>query len=389
MNKTELLQTQLDRVKHRSLITALLALPTLFIGAFLYPEQFFQAYLVSYLFWISIVLGCLGILMLHNLTGGEWGVPIRAILEAATKTLPLMIILFLPLLAGMNYLYVWSRPEIAATDELLQHKQAYLNTNFFFIRSFFYFFIWTTLAHFLNKWSLQLKKNGKQLSENRLQSLSSLGLIFYVVTGTLAYIDWVMSIDPHWYSTIYGLLFIVGQILAALAFLVAMMKWLANYPPLSQIVKSKHFHDLGNLILAFVMLWAYMAFSQYLIIWSGNITEEIPWYLQRMQGGWQWTALFLIIFHFALPFLLLLSRTTKKTGKILSRLAIGILFMRLVDLFWTVAPSFSPFDFSLNWIHIVAPIGLGGLWITFFVKQLKEKLILPNIRSSITLDNEK
>lgn len=388
MNETELLQPRLEKVKHRSLMTALLALPTLFVGAFLYPEQFFQAYLVSYLFWISIVLGCLGILMLHNLTGGEWGVPIRAILESSTKTLPLMAILFLPFLIGVNYLYIWAHPEMAATDELLQHKQAYLNINFFFIRSIAYFFIWTTLAHFLNKWSLQLKKNGNQLSKNRLQSLSSLGLILYVVTATLAYIDWVMSLDPHWYSTIYGLLFIVGQILAALAFLVVMMKWLANYPPLSQIVKSKHFHDLGNLILAFVMLWAYMAFSQYLIIWSGNLTEEIPWYLQRMQGGWQWTALFLIIFHFALPFLLLLSRTTKKTGKILSRLAIGILFMRLVDLFWTVAPSFSPFIFSLNWMHIVAPIGLGGLWIAFFVKQLEGKLIPPDIRSSIKLDNE-
>ena len=194
---------------------------------------------------------------------------------------------------------------------------------------------------------------------------------------TLASVDWVMSLDPHWYSTIYGLLFLVGQVLAALAFLVALMKWLASYPPLSLVVMPKHFHDLGNLILAFVMLWAYMAFSQYLIIWSGNLAEEIPWYLQRMKGGWQWTALFLILFHFALPFLLLLSRRAKQTGQILYKLAIVIFFMRFVDLFWTVVPSFGEKGFFLDWMQIVAPIGLGGIWMAFFIGQLKKKSLLP------------
>ena len=377
MNQTELLYSRLEQVEGRSLVIGVCALSALAIGAILDPQQFFQAYLLGYLFWIGIALGCLGILMLHNLTGGEWGVPIRAMLESAIQTFPLMVVLFLPFCLGLEHLYVWSRPEIVSGDELLQHKLSYLNTGFFLVRSALYFTVWITLAHFLNKWSRQPEKNGEQLQTDRLQNLSGPGLVLYGGTVTLASVDWVMSLDPHWYSTIYGLLFLVGQVLAALAFLVALMKWLASYPPLSLVVMPKHFHDLGNLILAFVMLWAYMAFSQYLIIWSGNLAEEIPWYLQRMKGGWQWTALFLILFHFALPFLLLLSRRAKQTGQILYKLAIVIFFMRFVDLFWTVVPSFGEKGFFLDWMQIVAPIGLGGIWMAFFIGQLKKKSLLP------------
>ena len=382
MNQTELLYARLEQVEGRSLVIGICALSALAIGAILDPKQFFQAYLLGYLFWIGIALGCLGILMLHNLTGGEWGVPIRAMLESAIQTFPLMVVLFLPFYLGLEHLYVWSRPEIVSGDELLQNKLSYLNTGFFLVRSAIYFTIWITLAHFLNKWSRQPEKKGEQLQTDSLQKLSGPGLVLYGGTVTLASIDWVMSLDPHWYSTIYGLLFLVGQVLAALAFLVALMEWLASYPPLSQVVVSQHFHDLGNLILAFVMLWAYMAFSQYLIIWSGNLAEEIPWYLRRMKGGWQWMALFLIVFHFALPFLLLLSRTAKRTGRILCRLAMVIFFMRFVDLFWTVVPSFEEKGLFLDWMHIVAPIGLGGIWMAFFIGQLKKRPLLPVSRKS-------
>jgi hypothetical protein len=294
-----------------------------------------------------------------------------------------MVLLFCPFFLGMKHLYIWSLPEIVSGDEILQHKSVYLNTSFFFIRSAVYLGVWITLSHFLNRWSLERDETGDPSLTDRLQNLSGPGLVLYGTTATFASVDWVMSLEPHWYSTIYGLLFVVGQALTALAFVVPVMKWLADYEPLSEVVSAKHFHDLGNLILTFVMLWAYMAFSQYLIIWSGNLAEEIPWYLRRMEGGWQWIAVFLILFHFALPFLLLLSRAAKRTGRILSRLAIGLLLVRFLDLFWMIMPSFPQTDFFPHWMDIATPIGLGGLWMTVFVRQLKRKSLLSTYETRL------
>ena len=377
MNPIQPVHSQLDRIQYRSLIVGLAGLTLCAAGAFLNPEQFFRSYLLAYLFWIGIALGCFAIVMLHHLVGGAWGFVIRRLLESGTRTLPLMAVLFLPLLLGLHDLYHWAHPAEVAGDKILQHKSLYLNIPFFLARAGMYFAVWIAVTYLLNKWSLTQDRTGEAFLTRRLQFLSGPGLVLYVLTVTFASIDWVMSLEPHWFSTIYGIMFVVGQALAALAFVTAVAVLLADREPLSQVISSAHFHDLGNLLLAFVVLWAYVAFSQYLITWSANLAEEITWYLHRTKGGWAWIGLFLILFHFILPFLLLLSRDTKRRTRMLLIVASTVICMRLVDLFWLVMPAFHPAGFSVHWMDLVAPIGVGGIWVAVFVWQLKRGALLP------------
>lgn len=377
MTHTETLRPQLDRIQQRSLIVGGLGLALCMGAAFLSPAQFFRSYLVAYLFWIGIALGSIAIVMLHHLTGGAWGFVIRRLLESGTRTLPVMAGLFVPLLFGLPDLYIWARPEEVAGNEILQHKSLYLNIPFFVIRTIIYFAAWIGVGYLLSKWSLEQDRTAEPSPTHRLQSLSGPGLLVYGLTMTFASIDWVMSLEPEWFSTIFGISFMVGQVLASLAFMIVVAILLADREPLSDVVSPAHFHDLGNLLLAFVMLWAYMAFVQFLIIWSGNLPEEISWYLHRMKGGWEWVGVFLILFHFAVPFLLLLSRGTKRRIRMLSTVAAMIFCMRLVDLFWLVTPAFHPKGLRLHWMDLVAPIGVGGIWIGVFVWQLKRRPLLP------------
>ena len=376
MNGTETLRPQLDRVQRWSLIVGLAGSALCLVGAFRDPGQFFRSYLLAYVFWISIALGSTAIVMLHYLVGGRWGFVIRRLLESATRTLPLMAVLMLPLLFGLRELYVWARPE-AAADHELEHKALYLNIPFFVGRTIVYFGAWLAIAYFLNKWSSEQDQTAEPSLMRRLQVLSGPGLLLWGLTVTFASVDWVMSLEPHWFSTIYGMLFMVGQVLTTLAFVIAVLMLLSGHKPLSDVITPGHFHDLGNLLFAFVILWAYIAFSQFLIIWSGNLPEEVPWYLSRVRGGWLWVALLLLIFHFFLPFLLLLSRDVKRRMRVLAKLAAALIVLRLVDLFWIIAPAFHPKGLSLHWLDAMAPLGLGGIWIAVFVWQLKGRPLLP------------
>ena len=377
MNELETLQPEMDRIRKQALLVGGAALGICIVGAFPNPDQFFRSYLLGYLFWIGIALGSLAILMLHHMVGGAWGFVICRALESATRTLPLMGLLFVPLLFGMQNVYIWARPEAVAADELLQHKSPYLNPPLFVARAAIYFAIWIAIAYFLNKWSAEHDRTADGSLVRRLQILSGPGLLLYGLTVSFAFVDWVMSLEPHWFSTVYGVMFMIGQALGALAFAIAVTALLAKRKPLSDVVEAGHFHDLGNLLLAFVMLWAYIAFSQYLIIWSGNLPEEITWYLHRGSGGWQWVALLLFLFHFCLPFLVLLSRVAKRRVRILATVAAAMTVMRLVDLFWLVAPAFHPTEFSLHWMDLGAPVGIGGIWIAMFVWQLGKRALLP------------
>lgn len=377
MNQPEAWPREVDQLRTRSLVVGAVALLLCAVGAFVSPPEFFHAYLMAYLFWIGIALGCLAILMLHHLVSGRWGFVIQRLLESGARTLPLMALLFVPLLFGLRELYLWARPEAVAAQEILRHRQPYLNAPFFFARLVVYFVVWIALASLLSKWSLEQDRTAAPDLTRRLQRLSGPGLILYGVTVTFAAFDWAMTLGPQWHSTIFGAMFMVGQGLAALCFVVAMSSRLADRGPLTGVVSPQHFHDLGNLILAFVMLWAYMAFSQYLIIWSGNLPDEIPWYVSRMAGGWMWVAVFLIAFHFAVPFLLLLSRVTKRRAEILVGVAVGLLCMRLVDLFFIVVPAFHPGQISIHWMDVLAPVGIGGVWLWAFLGQLQGKSLLP------------
>jgi hypothetical protein len=338
--------------------------------------EFFHSYLIAFLFWIGITLGSTALLMVQHLTGGRWALVIRRILEASSRTLPLMAVAALPVLAGMKTLYSWSRP--GQTDPLVLAKIGYLNPQFFAARMVFYFAVWFTLTHFLNKWSRQEDSGGAGVALwNRIEGFSGIGLVLYGFTVTFAGIDWVMSLEPRWYSTIYGLLFMVGQALTAMAFSIIMLVWLSDKRPLSQVVRPAQFQDLGSFLLTFVMLWAYMEFSQFLIIWGGNLTDEIPWYIRRMEGVWGHIALLLVILSFVFPFFLLLFRHVKRRTRSLFIVALLVLLMRLVDMYWMVLPAFGGGSVHLTWMDVALPLGMGGIWFAYFLWQLQRMPILP------------
>jgi len=367
-----------EKYERRSLLVGAVALAVCLAGGVaISREQFLHAYLAAYLFWAGVALGSLALLMLHHLVGGRWGHAIQRVLEAAASTLPCLALFFLPILLNLPGLYIWAQPGAAERIHLLHHKALYLNVPFFWVRTLFYFAVWITLSGLLRRWSLEQDRTGDAGITRRLQVLSGPGLVLYGLTVTFAAFDWVMSIEPQWFSTIYGVIFIVGQGLAALAFAIVVTRLLADRKLLADTLTPNHFHDLGNLLLAFVMLWAYVAFSQYLIIWSGNIPEEIIWYVNRMAGGWRLLAFALIGLHFILPFLLLLSRTTKRHARGLFAVAVGILVMRMVDLYWVVSPAFHPTEWGLHWLDLVAPAALGGIWLAVFLRQLKRHPLLP------------
>lgn len=378
MNTPEPVSLHLTFFRRRAWLVGVAGLLGGVMGLILNPAQFFRSYLFAYLFWLSIAIGCAAIVMIYHLVGGAWGFVIRRILEAATRTLPLMALLFIPVLFGLSSLYVWARPEAVAADALLQHKSVYLNVPFFLLRAALYFGVWISIAHFLHKWSLAQDRTGDPALARRLETLSGPGLVLYGGAVTFAAVDWAMSLDPHWFSTIYGILWIVGQVLTALAFAILVLRLLARQQPLVQVLTPSHFHDLGNLLLAFVMLWAYVSFAQFLLMWSGNLTEEIPWYMRRLQGGWQEVGIVLITYHFALPFVLLLVRRVKQSPLVLASLAAGVLLMRLLDVYWFIAPEFHPtVGEALHLSDALLLVGIGGVWLGRFVGQLQQLPLLP------------
>ena len=349
-------------------------------GAWLGAEQFYRSYLLSYLFWFAMALGALPLVMLHHLVGGRWGFVARRILEASTRTLPLMALLFVPVLFGIHHLYEWANIDVVAKDVILQHKSSYLNVTFFIARAAGYFLIWIFLQWVLNRWSAEqdrTKDPGRMARlMRRFQKLSGPGLIIYALTITFAATDWIMSLEPQWFSTVYGLMFMIGQILAALAFSIAVLGTIADEPPFASYLRPETLQDLGNLMFAFLMVWAYLSFSQFLIIWSGNLPEEIPWYVRRSSGGWQWMAMFLAGFHFAIPFVLLLARRNKRRKYVLASIAVAVVVMRFADLMWLVVPAHEP-SIRIHWQDVVTLAAIGGLWFSTFARQLRLRPVLP------------
>jgi hypothetical protein len=346
------------------------------IGYVTNQEQFFTSYLMAYMLVLGLTLGALGFSMVHQLSGGAWGVVARQSLGAA-RVIPYLTVLFIPIVVGMPHLYEWTHADVVAGDAILQGKAAYLNTSFFIARAALYFAIWNGLAFFLNKWSKEQDETGDPALPLRMQRLSAGGLILYVLSMSFASFDWVMSRDPHWFSTIYGALIVVGQGLATLAFQIIILSWLAKRKPMSDALTPTYLGDLAGLMFAFVVLWAYMSFSQYLIIWSGNLPEEIMWYLHRMHGGWTAMGVTLVVFHFVAPFFLLLMRGIKRNPALASRVAMLIIFARLLDLFWLIAPETHHDGVVVSWMDIVLPVTLLALWLGLYLQQLRQRPLLP------------
>jgi len=326
-----------------------------------------------------LTVGSLGLLMLQHLTSGHWGIIIRRPLESAMRTLPLIVALFLPIVFfGMKYLYgAWLDPEELHKEPLSQFQQTYLTAGRFQVRAVIYFVIWLALMVIFNTLSKQQDANpADRALRRRLQMLAGPGMILYVFVMSFAAIDWVMSLSPHWASTIYGFLFVAGQLISSMALMIAVVVLLARTEPFASALQKRHLHDLGKLLLAFVMLWAYFDFSQLLIIWSGNQPEEISFYRTRLYGGWGVVAVIVLVFHFFVPFLLLLSQDVKRNAKVLPKIAIWLIFMRLVDLFWMTRPEFTSRAMP-TWLDVVLPLALGGLWLGFFAFNLKQCPLLP------------
>jgi len=367
----------LGRLPQTARMVGLAGLALCALGFFMDPAQFFRSYLLGFLFWSGLSVGSLGILMLHHLTGGAWGLMIRRVLESAAAALPLMALLFVPLAFGLPHLYPWARPEALAASELLRHKAPYLNVPFFLARVAVYFIVWAGLTALLRRGSAEQDRTGDPRATDRLQTISGPGMVLFVLTTTFAAVDWVMSLEPEWFSTIFGVLLMGGQAISAMAFAIVMAAALARRGPLAGVLTPSHLHDLGKLLFAFVLLWAYFAFSQYLIIWSGNLPEEVSWYVHRLHGGWRAVALTLVVAHFALPFLLLLSRDVKRDARRLAGVAVLLLVMRLVDLFWLIGPAFHRAGLRAHWLDLAAPAGLGGIWLMMFCRQLGGRPLLP------------
>lgn len=366
---------QFESLRRRFLTAGVVGAAACVIGVFFNSAQFYQSYLIAYLFWLGVALGCLPLLMLHHLVGGVWGFVIRRIVESGIRTLPVMALLFLPIAFGIHHLYEWSHAEIVAADPVLQHKSLFLNVPFFLVRAAIYFGAWLVLAYFLNRWSVEQDRTGRPDLSRSFQLLSAPGILVYVLAMTFAAVDWAMSTEPLWFSTMYGLMLIAGQVLSTLAFVIVVAALLARETSY-EFFGSDLFHDLGNLLLAFIMLWAYMAFSQFLIIWAGNLPEEISWYLHRAAHGWQWVAAALAVFHFAIPFVLLLARGNKRRREVIAKIAIWVLIMRYVNDYWLIAPAFRS-SILPHWLDLAAVVAVGGLWLTVFFAELSKQTVVP------------
>lgn len=380
MSSDELHQSDFSRAQQRALVIGGIGLAACAGGAYANGQEFFRSYLIAYMLWLGIALGCTSLLMLHHLVGGGWGFVIRRLLESGARTFPVLLILGIPFAIAIAPSHVHVQTAVGASEVMSDFKRIYLSSTFFYARAGVYFAAWLFLGYLLNKWSFEQDVTREPGRVGiRLQALSGPGLIIYGMTITYASIDWVMSLEPGWSSTIFGMMFMVAQALSAMAFVIIVLMRLTDHKPLSEVVLPSHFHDLGTLLFAFVMLWAYLSFSQFLIIWSGNLREEIPWYLSRSRGEWAWLAVFMIVFHFAIPFFLLLSRNLKRKKQTLSLVAAALILMTWVDLYWIVMPSFDHAGPQLQWLwlNLAAAIGIGGIWVSAFISQLKLRPLLP------------
>jgi hypothetical protein len=397
----------LGRYRMRALVVGVVFLVVGAVLAFLMGQaagfgglvHVLRSYLVGFFFVTGVSVGSLAWLCLGHMTGGAWAITSRRLFEAATRCIPLCAVMFIPVIISLFVhdhghaagghsvsVYEWSDPAIVAGDPALQYKSTYLNIPFFIVRAVIYFAIWFGMALILSRWSAAQDKTADPRVRRRMQDISGPGILLFGLTVTFAAIDWGMSLEPHWFSTIYGLIIMAGWGLSALAFMIMVATWLAQREPMAHAYQPLHFHDWGKLLLALVMLYAYFAFSQFLITWAGNLPEETPFYLRRLRGGWQFVGLFIILFHFALPFVLLLSKGRKRAPRSLRRIALLMIFMRVVDLVFFFAPSvhqggepdWHTSDLARSFLPMLAmALGLGGIWLWFYFGQLASRPLLP------------
>jgi hypothetical protein len=367
----------LKRLQGIGLVSGLVCLVLSGIGFALDRRQFYISYLFGYTYWLGLALGCLGVSMMHHLSGGQWGFVTRRFLEAGYLTLPMLAVLFVPIGMGLRELYPWARPEVVAASHILAHKQSYLSPAAWGARAVFFFAIWIVLAAVLRRGSLQQDRTHESGPTVRMRAWSGPGMVIYPLTGTFAFVDWMMSLEPEWHSTVFLVIVLIGQILGAFAWVTLMLYWTQDQPPFHGVVNADHFHDLGNLLLAFVIFWTYVSFGQLLIIYSGNLPLEISWYLHRIAGGWKGWVVAVVLFYFLAPFFLLLFRDIKRHPRGLAAIAVLILAAQVVAHYWMIVPAFYPDGPKVHWQDLAAWAGLGGFWVACFSAILRRQALLP------------
>ncbi len=373
------LSQEVDRRQWQALVIGVAALVVCVVGAFFDPPQFFRAYLAAYQFFLGLGLGSMVILTVYHLTGGAWGFLIRRTLEANMRTLPLLAVLFTPIACGLPYLYVWAHSDQVEASRDLQHKQIYLNPPFFWGRAAFFFLVWLVSAYLLNAWSRRQDAGEAPGPVRKMTLFSGPAMIAYGITITFASVDWLMSLQPSFHSTMFGPIYAGGQILSAHCVALVVLAWLLARSPVGRAVSQDALNDLGNLLLTFLVIWTYLVWFQFMLIWIANLPYEVSWYLPRIEGGWRWVAWALFVLHFAIPFLLLLMRDVKRDPRSLAQVAGLLLLMQVVFVYWQTMPAFNreaP-GIAQHWMDFLTPLGVGGLWLANFLWELKRAPLLP------------
>lgn len=371
-------------------ISGIIGIAGLFLcaaGYFANPHKFFQSYLFAFLYWAGFPVGGLGILLLNNVVGGKWGVTIRRYLEASARTMPLIAVFFVVILIGVKDIYAWATPAYVAADEFLKHKQAYLNFGGFTLRTVVNFAIWLFFIWRLNKWTDEQDRTGDPGIKEKLRKFSAPSLLIFVLSVTVAYIDWILSVDTQFYSTVFGGMVLIANVQATFALAILALILTSGEDRFQSRVNAPILFDLGKLLFAFTIFWTYLSASQLIIIWPANLPQEITWYLDRTDGFWKALATFVGLTMFAIPFLALLSQARKKDPRRLLRVTVWILVVNAIYMFWLVEPTFrnssvstplhtSP-GFNVYWTDFAAFFGIGGIWVYYFIGQLRKRPLLP------------
>lgn len=360
------------------------------VGSASQPAQAFASYHYAFMLCLGLALGALFFVLVHHITSARWGVVVRRIAEAVASTLPLFVILFIPILVGRTHIFEWMRPEVIEHDHLVQLKMGYLNTPFFLVRAFVYFTVWTLFSVWLARLSYAQDRGDGLAIAAKMRKVTAPALLLYAITVTFAAFDWLMSVSPHWFSTMFGVYYFAGAFQASLALLILVTLFLQKSGMLRGIVSVEHLHDLGKFLFAFTVFYAYIAFCQYFLIWYANIPEETFWYRERWENGWSGPAVVMIFSTFVVPFVMLLGREAKRRVPTLVLAASVVLLGRAVEIYWMIAPSLG-LGPSLSWTNVAGLVGVAGLFLGTIAWRLGKGPLIPvgdpHLRTSLGHEN--